>query len=74
MAVTIEPEIDELLERLSTRLKEIPNGKERIIQEDMEGLELVRFDSTSSDYHLRPVDADVVEQQYQAFLTDPRRI
>lgn len=79
MATTIEitvteKEIDELLKRLAEKLREIPNGKERIIQTDLEGHYLVRFDSHSDDYHLRHPDNDAIEQQYQAFLTDPRRV
>lgn len=74
MPTITEPEVDELLDRLSEKLKEIPNGKQRDSEKNLEGLDLARFDSHSPDYHLSIPDTTVIDQQYQAFLTDPRRI
>ena len=46
---------------------------ERFIETNVEGLDLDRFDCDSPNYHLRAASSKI-EQQYEVFLTDPRRI
>lgn len=51
-------------------------NEERIpdLEEVIWGFELDRFDSSSPEYHLRPADVVLLREQYEASLTDPRRI
>ena len=67
--------VEELVVELETKLKEIPNAKRTaIVEANVEGLKLDRFDSSSPEYHLHPLDVVLLRQQYEASLTDPRRI
>ena len=72
----LELTVNELIEQLETTLRRVPNAKERIraMEKNVEGLKLDRFDSSSPEYHLRPADVVLLREQYEASLTDPRRI
>jgi hypothetical protein len=52
--------------------KAIKNDCERNTPSNIKGLNMDRLDSNHPDYHLLPNPE--IEQQYEAFLTDPRRI
>ena len=71
----LELTVNELIEQLEITLRRVPNAERtRLVEAHVEGLKLDRFDSSSPEYHLRPVDVVLLKQQYEASLTDPRRI
>lgn len=71
----LELTVNELIEQLEITLRRVPNAQRiRHMEKDVEGLNLDRFDSTHPEYHLRRHDDEILLVQYEASLTDPRRI